>query len=81
MNKLNHTVHKLEALLSTSLDLLPLRIEGKCLKRIALNLIALVLGVLLADAIVHQLPNAIAGFIYGTHQTDIPQKFKSDQLR
>jgi len=34
-----------------------------------------VLGVLLADAIVHQLPNAIAGFIYGTHQADIPQKF------
>ena len=75
MNKLNHTVHKLEALLSMGLDLLPLRIEGKRLKRIALNLIALVLGVLLADAIVHQLPNAIAGFIYGTHQADIPQKF------
>jgi len=36
-----------------------------------------VLGVLLADAIVHQLPNAIAGFIYGTHQSYIPQKFIS----
>jgi hypothetical protein len=81
MNKFNHTVHILEALLSTGLNLLPLRIEGKRLKRIALNLIALVLGVLLADAIVHQLPNAIAGFIYGTHQSYIPQKFLSAKQR
>jgi hypothetical protein len=81
MNKRNHTVHKLEALLSTGVDLLPLRIEGKRLKRIVLNLIALVLGVLLAVAIVHQLPNAIAGFIYGTHQSYIPQKFLSAKQR
>ena len=62
-----------------SLGLLSLRIEGKRLKRIASNLIALALGVLLADALVHQIPDAIAGFIYGSHHHYIPKKFLSDE--
>ena len=62
-----------------SLGLLSLRIEGKRLKPLVSKLIALVLAVLLADAILHQIPNAIASFIYGSHQTYIPKKFLSDK--
>jgi len=74
MNTIDHTVHKFGALLLTTLGLLSLRIEGKRLKHTVSYLIVLVLGVLLAVAILHLLPNAIAGFIYGTHQPYIPKK-------
>jgi len=63
-----------------SLGVLSLRIKGKRLKRIASNLIVLVVGVLLADALVHQIPNAIAGFIYSSrHNFYVPQNFISNE--
>lgn len=77
MNRFDKTIHKIGAGVLMSLDFLSLRIEDKCLKRIVSSLFALVLGVLLAVTTFNLMPNAIAGFIYGTHQTDIPQKFLS----
>jgi hypothetical protein len=68
MNSLDCTVHTIVAGLLISLGLLSLCLKGKRLQRFVANLIALVVGVLLADALVHQIPDAIAGFIYGTHQ-------------
>ena len=81
MKTLDKTIYKLSAGMLMSLGLLSLRIEGKCLKRIVSSLIALVLGVLLAVTTLHLLPNAIAGFIYGTHQSYIPQKFLRAEQR
>jgi hypothetical protein len=75
MNSLDHTVHLFGAILLISLGLLSLRIEGKRLKRMVSNLFVLVLGVLLADALLHLLPNAIASFIYGSHYPDAPKNF------
>ncbi|MDO9423378.1 MAG: hypothetical protein Q7T40_04230 [Methylobacter sp.] len=66
MNTLERTVHVLGAVLVCSLGGLSLRLENKRLKRIVSNLLVLALVVLLADAVMHLLPNAIAGFIYGT---------------
>lgn len=66
MNTLDHTVHTLGALLLISLGVLSLRIENKRLKQIVSNLFVLVLAVLLADALIHLLPNAIASFIYSS---------------
>ena len=68
MNDLDDAVHLLGAGLLIILGALSLRIEGKRLKRRVSKLIMLVLGVLLADAFVHQIPNAIAGFIYSAHR-------------
>lgn len=79
MNTLDHSNHKLGAVLVCRLGTLSIWIKGKRFKRIVSNLIALVLGVILAEAILYQLPNAIAGFIYGTHQTYIPKKFPSEK--
>lgn len=79
MNTLDHTVHTLGAVLVCSLGLLSLRFEGKRLKRIVSNLFVLVLAVLLADALLHLLPNAIAGFIYGSHHAFLSQQTLSDQ--
>ncbi|MEQ1620892.1 MAG: hypothetical protein ABL919_05760 [Methylococcales bacterium] len=66
MSTLDHTIHALGALLLISLGVLSLRIEGKRLKRIVTRSFVLVLAVLLADAAMHLLPNALAGFIYRT---------------
>jgi hypothetical protein len=74
MISLDHTVHALGAFLVCSLGLLLLRIENKRLKRIVLNLFVLVLTVLFADALMHLLPNALAGFIYGSHHSFLPNK-------
>lgn len=68
MNSLDHAVHAVGVGLLISLGLLSLWLKDKRLKRIVSNLIALVLGVLLADALLHLLPNAIAEFIYGSHR-------------
>lgn len=42
------------------------RFEGKRLKRMASNVLLVVLVLFLANALTHQLPNAIADFIYRT---------------
>ncbi len=68
MNSLDHAIHVIGAGLLISLGLLSLWLKDKRLKRIVSNLIAVVGGVLLADAVLHLLPNAIAEFIYGTHR-------------
>ncbi len=75
MNSFDHAVHVIGLGLLISLVLLSLWFKDKRLKRIVSNLIALVVGVLLADALLHLLPNAIAKFIYGTHQQIYPQKY------
>lgn len=67
MSSLDHAIHVIGAGLLISLGLLSLWLKDKRLKRIASNLFVLVLGVLLADALLHLLPNAIAEFIYGSH--------------
>lgn len=58
MNSLERTVSALRAG--------PLRFEGKCLKGMASNALLVVLLLFLANALTHQLPNAIADFIYRT---------------
>lgn len=68
MSSLDRTVHAIGAGLLISLGLLSLRLKDPRLKRIASNLITVVGGVLLADAVLHLLPNAIAEFIYGSHR-------------
>jgi hypothetical protein len=68
MNSLDRTIHAAGVGLLISLGLLSLWLKDKRLKRIVSNLIALVVGVLLADALLHLLPNAIAEFIYGSHR-------------
>lgn len=68
MNSLDHAIHTAGAGLLISLGLLSLRLKDKRLKRIVSNLITVVLSVLLADALLHVLPNAIAEFIYGSHR-------------
>lgn len=68
MNSLDHAIHVIGAGLLISLGLLSLWLKDKRLKRIVSNLIAVVGGVLLADAVLHLLPNAIAEFIYGTQR-------------
>jgi len=67
MNSLDQAVHTLGTGLLISLGMLSLRIENKRLKRIVTRSFVLVLAVLLADAAMHLLPNALAGFIYRTH--------------
>jgi hypothetical protein len=79
MNCLDSTIHAIGAGLLISLGLLSLWIKGKRLKRIVSNLFLLVLGVLLADALLHLLPNTIAGFIYGSHYHHVPRNFLSDK--
>lgn len=68
MNSLDHAIHVTGSGLLISLGLLSLWLKDKRLKRIVSNLIAVVGGVLLADAVLHLLPNAIAEFIYGTQR-------------
>ncbi|MCK9635917.1 MAG: hypothetical protein M0R41_06540 [Methylobacter tundripaludum] len=68
MSSLDRTVHAIGAGLLISLGLLSLRLKDPRLKRIASNLITVVGGVLLADAVLHLLPNAIAEFIYGSRR-------------
>lgn len=68
MNNLDESIHLLGAGLLIILGVLSPWIENKRLKRMLSKLIVLVLGVLLADAFVHRIPNAIAGFIYGAHR-------------
>ncbi|TRW98955.1 hypothetical protein EKO24_006920 [Candidatus Methylobacter oryzae] len=68
MSSLDRTVHAIGAGLLISLGLLSPWLKDKRLKRIVSNLIAVVGGVLLADALLHLLPNAIAEFIYGSHR-------------
>jgi hypothetical protein len=68
MSSLDRTVHAIGAGLLISLGLLSPWLKDPRLKRMASNLIALVVGVLLADALLHLLPNAIAKFIYGSHR-------------
>jgi hypothetical protein len=67
MNIFDCTFHTLSVSVLISLSLLSLAIKNKRLKRIMLNLITLVVGVLLVDVFMHLLPNTIARFIYGTH--------------
>lgn len=67
MNSLDQAVHTLGTGLLISLGMLSLLIENKRLKRIVTRSFVLVLAVLLADAAMHLLPNALAGFIYRTH--------------
>lgn len=43
------------------------RLKNPRLKQLALNLMTLVLGIVLGDALLHVLPNSIARFIYGSH--------------
>jgi hypothetical protein len=68
VNSLDRAIHTVGAGFLISLALLSLWLKDKRLKRMVSNLIAVVLGVLLADAVLHLLPNAIAGFIYGSHR-------------
>ncbi|MEE7625287.1 hypothetical protein V3O24_03865 [Methylobacter sp. Wu8] len=68
MSSLDCTVHAIGAGLLISLGLLSPWLKDKRLKRIASNLIAVVGGVLLADAVLHLLPDAIAEFIYGSRR-------------
>lgn len=79
MSSLDHAIHVIGAGLLISLGLLSLWLKDKRLKRIVSNLIALVLGVLLADALLHLLPNTIAGFIYGSHYHHVPRNLPSDK--
>ncbi len=79
MNSLDRTIHAVGVGLLISLGLLSLWLKDKRLKRIVSNLIALVLGVLLADALLHLLPNAIAEFIYGSRQQIDPKKFLNNE--
>jgi len=65
MNSLDQAVHTLGT--GLLMGMLSLRIENKRLKRIVTRSFVLVLAVLLADAAMHLLPNALAGFIYRTH--------------
>ncbi|MDO9161904.1 MAG: hypothetical protein Q8N35_14260 [Methylococcaceae bacterium] len=66
MNSLDQTIHIVGPLLLISLGALYHWIEGKPLKRLLAGVFVLVLSLLLADATLHLLPNAIAGFIYRT---------------
>jgi hypothetical protein len=77
--KLDQTAHTLGALLLISLGVLSQRIEGKRLKQIVVGAFVLVLAVVLADAVMHLLPNTIAGFIYGSHHHYAPRQFLSDK--
>ncbi len=75
MNTLDQTIHIVGSLLLVCLGMLSLRIEGKRFKQIVAGAFILVLSVLLADAVIHLLPNAIAGFIYGAHKHYVPRNF------
>ncbi len=72
MNNHDFYVHTLGAVLLIGSGFLSLRIEDQRLKRWVSAFFVLVLGALLADAVMHLLPNAIAGFIYGSHHHSIP---------
>lgn len=79
MSTFDQAIHIVGTLLLISLGALSLRIEGKRLKRMVSGVFVLVLSVLLADAALHLLPNAIAGFIYGTHKHYVPRNLLSDK--
>jgi hypothetical protein len=79
MNSLEGDVYMIGAGLLFSLGALSLRLEGQRSKRIAGHLFALVLGVLLADTLIHRLPNAVAGFIYGAHHHYGSRNLPSDK--
>jgi len=79
MSSLDSPIHVIGAGLLISLGLLLLWIKGKRLKRIVSNVFLLVLGVLVADALLHLLPNTIAGFIYGSHGHYAPRNFPSNK--
>jgi hypothetical protein len=79
MNSLEGDVYMIGAGLLFSLGALSLWLEGQRLKRIASHLFVLVLGVLLTDTLIHRLPNAIAGFIYGAHHPYASRNLPSDQ--
>ncbi|WAK02523.1 hypothetical protein [Methylobacter sp. YRD-M1] len=79
MNSLEGEVYMIGAGLLFSLGTLSLWVEGQRLKRVAAQLFILVLGVLLADALIHRLPNALAGFIYGTHHHFASKGLRSDK--
>lgn len=68
MSSLDRTVHAIGAGLLISLGLLSPRLKDPRLKRMASHLIVVAGGVLLADAVLHLLPNAIAEFIYGSRR-------------
>lgn len=53
--------------------------EAMGIYRIISKLIAFVLAAVFAVIFLHVLPNALAAFIYGTHQAGITKKFVSDQ--
>ena len=53
--------------------------EAMGINRIIPKLIAFVLAAILAVVFLHVLPNALAAFIYGTHQAGITKRFLSDE--
>jgi hypothetical protein len=72
MNNHDFYVHVIGVALLIGSGFLSLRIEDKRLKRRVSSFFVLVLGLLLADAVIHLLPNAIAGFIYGSQHHSSP---------
>jgi hypothetical protein len=78
MNALDRTANILGTLLLMGW-LSVFRIEGKRLKRMIAAVFISVCGVFLADAVIHRVPNAIAGFIYGAHPDAVPEKFLSHE--
>jgi hypothetical protein len=78
MSTFDLAIHIVGILLLISLGVLSLWIECKRLKRMVAGVFVLVLSLLLADAAMHLLPNAIADFIYGTHKHYVPRNFLRD---
>jgi len=72
LNNHDFYVHVIGVVLLIVSGFLSLGLEDRRLKRWVSSFFVLVLGVLLADAVMHLLPNAIAGFIYGSRHHFIP---------
>ncbi|OQK16792.1 hypothetical protein AU255_02475 [Methyloprofundus sedimenti] len=75
MNTLDQAFHVLGSLLLISLAVLSLRVQCQRLKLTFTRAFVAVLLVLLADAAMHLLPDAIACFIYGTQKHYVSTNF------
>ncbi|MDD1621127.1 MAG: hypothetical protein LUQ11_06565 [Methylococcaceae bacterium] len=72
MNNHDFYVHVIGVALLIGSGLLSLGLEDRRLKHWVSSFFVLVLSLLLADVVLHLLPNAIAGFIYGSRYHSIP---------
>lgn len=67
MTPIDRAIHLIGLGLLAVLALAWWRLKNPRLKQLAFNLMTLVLGIVLGDALLHVLPNSLARFIYGSH--------------